>query len=171
MCCGNLVDVVEVFPYLGSRVTSDGSSLIEIDRRLGVAWGVVGSLKRVWRSRYLSRRTKVEVFKRLVLPSLLYGCETWTLTAKLRARLDSFGTINLRRILGYKWFDFVPNKSVLQMTSMKTISGMVAERQLSMSRCKAFQRGSCSQDHLLFRPFWVEEKAGKTPSHVAEADG
>ena len=132
MCCGNSVDVVEVFPYLGSRVTSDGSSLIEIDRRLGVAWGVVGSLKRVWRSRYLSRRTKVEVFKRLVLPSLLYGCESWTLTAKLRARLDSFGTINLRRILGYKWFDFVPNKSVLQMTSMKTISGMVAERQLSM---------------------------------------
>ena len=45
MCSGNLVDVVEVFPYLGSRITSDGSSLKEIDRRLGVAWGVVGSLK------------------------------------------------------------------------------------------------------------------------------
>ena len=102
MCSGNLVDVVEVFPYLGSRITSDGSSLKEIDRRLGVAWGVVGSLKRVWRSRNLSRRSKVEVFKRLVLPSLLYGCESWTLNAKLRACLDSFGTANLRIILGYK---------------------------------------------------------------------
>ena len=132
MCSGNLVDVVEVFPYLGSRITTDGSSLKEIDRRLGVAWGVVGSLKRVWRSRHLSRKTKVEVFKRLVLPSLLYGCESWTLTAKLRARLDSFGTANLRMILGYKWFDFVSNNRVLQMTSMSKISDMVTERQMSM---------------------------------------
>ena len=92
----------------------------------------MGSLKRVWRSRHLPRRTKVEVFKRLVLPSLLYGCETWTLTAKLKARLDSFGTANLRRILGYRWFDFVSNERVLRMTSMSKISDMVTERQMSM---------------------------------------
>ena len=87
---------------------------------------------RVWRSRHLSRRTKVEVFKRLVLPVLLYGSETWTLTKKLRARLDAFGTINLRRILGYKWNDFIPNTQVLQESSMTNISKLVLERQKSL---------------------------------------
>ena len=45
----------------------------------------------VWGSRYLSRTTKVEVFKRLVLPVLLYGCETWTLTSTMRAGLTRSG--------------------------------------------------------------------------------
>ncbi len=92
----------------------------------------MASLNKIWRSRHLPRGTKVEVFKRLVVPSLLYGCEAWTLTSRLKARLNSFGTANLRRILGYKWFDFISNERVLQLTSMKYISDMVTERQMSM---------------------------------------
>ena len=90
---GELVEVVDVFPYLGARISSEGTSLKEIDRRLGLGWGVMFSLgDRIWRSRYLSRRTKVGVFRQLVLPVLLYGCEAWTLTSSLRSRLDSVGT-------------------------------------------------------------------------------
>ena len=47
ICCGNNVDVVEVFPYLGSQITSDGSISKQIDRRLGVAWGVMASLNKI----------------------------------------------------------------------------------------------------------------------------
>uniref|UniRef100_A0A8C4QSW8 Myosin VIb n=1 Tax=Eptatretus burgeri TaxID=7764 RepID=A0A8C4QSW8_EPTBU len=57
----------------------------EVNRRLGRAWGVMDSLDNgVWRCRYLCGRTKVRVFRSLVLPVLLYGCETWTLTKYLR---------------------------------------------------------------------------------------
>ena len=56
--------------------------------------------QRVWHSKNLSRGTKVEVFKRLVLPVLLYGCETWTLTDDLKRRLDSYGSSSLTNILG-----------------------------------------------------------------------
>ena len=52
--------------------------------------------------------------------------------AKLKARLDFFGTANLRRILGYRWFDFVLNERVFRMTSMSKISDMVTELQMSM---------------------------------------
>ena len=37
----------------------------------------------------------------LVLPFLLYGCETSPLTRHLRWRFNSFGTRSLRRIVGY----------------------------------------------------------------------
>ena len=57
----------------------------------------------LWRCRYLCKRTKVRVFRSLVLPVLLYSCETWTLTGELRRRLNSFGTMSLRRIFGHRW--------------------------------------------------------------------
>ena len=75
--------------------------------------------KRVWYSKYLSRGTNVEVFKRMVLPVLFYGCETWTLTNDLNHQLDSLGTSSLRRILGYRWTDFMSNDRLLEETSMK----------------------------------------------------
>ena len=67
-----------------------------------------------WCCRYLCRRTKVRVFRSLVLPVLLYGCETWILTRDLRRRHNSFGTRSLRRILGYRWSDLVYNERLLR---------------------------------------------------------
>ena len=132
-CGDERVEVVPVFSYLGSKISSDGSVSVEIERRMGLAWGAMSSLgDNVWGSRFLSRRTKVEVFKRLVLPVLLYGCETWTLTSAMKARLDSFGTKNLRRILGYRWFDMKSNVRLLEEASMGNISTLILRRQLSM---------------------------------------
>ena len=62
--------------------------------------------------------------------SLLYGCETWTLTRDLRRRLNSFGTRSLRRILGYRWSDFVSNELLLRETQMRFVTCIVCESQL-----------------------------------------
>uniref|UniRef100_A0A8C4Q8Q3 Uncharacterized protein n=1 Tax=Eptatretus burgeri TaxID=7764 RepID=A0A8C4Q8Q3_EPTBU len=86
----------------------------------------------LWRCRYLCGRTKVRVFRSLVLPVLLYGCETWTLTKDLRRRLNSFGTRSLRRILGYHWSDFVSNERLLRETRMRFVTCIVRERQLRL---------------------------------------
>ena len=83
----------------------------------------------VWRCQYLCRRTKVRVFRSLVLPVLLYGCETWTLTRDLRQRINSFGTRSLRRILGYLWSDFVSNERLLRDTQMRFVTSIVRECQ------------------------------------------
>ncbi|KAF7653639.1 hypothetical protein LDENG_00080410, partial [Lucifuga dentata] len=73
---------------------------------------------------------KVQVFTVLVLPVLLYGCETWTLTSDLRQQLDVFGIWSLWRILGYRWFDFVLNERLLREARMRPITSIVRERQL-----------------------------------------
>ena len=85
----------------------------------------------MWRCRSLCGRTKVRVFRSLVLPVLLYGCETWTLTKDLRRRLNSFGTRSLR-ILGYRWSDFVSNERLLRETQMRFVTCIVRERQLRL---------------------------------------
>ena len=128
---GENVDVVETFTYLGSVVHRSTSCEAEVNRRLGLAMGAMNSLdKSVWRSRHMNRRTKVRVFRSLVMPVLLYSSEAWTLTADLRRRLDSFATISLRRIFGYHWRDHVSNQEVLDRAGMGRVTCLIRERQL-----------------------------------------
>ena len=67
-----------------------------------------------------------------MLPVLLYECETWSLTRYLRQRLYSFGTRSLRRILGYRWSDFVFNDRLLIETQMRFVTHIVREHQLRL---------------------------------------
>ena len=78
------------------------------------------------------RKTRVRVFRSLVLPVLLYSCETWTLTGELRKRLNSFGTMSLRRILGYRWHD-MSNDLVVREAGLRQVTCIVRERQLLLS--------------------------------------
>ena len=94
--CSEDVEVTERFTYLGSDIHVSAGCESDVNRRLGRAWRVMDSLDHgVWRLPVPVRRTKVQVFRSLVLSVLLYGCETWTLTRDLRRRLNSFGTRSL----------------------------------------------------------------------------
>jgi hypothetical protein len=50
----------------------------------------------------LSRSVKVEIYKTIILPVVLYGCETWSLTLREEHRLRVFENRVLRRIFGPK---------------------------------------------------------------------
>jgi hypothetical protein len=53
-------------------------------------------------SRLLSRNVKVKIYKTIILPVILYGCETWSLTLREEHRLKVFENRVLRRIFGPK---------------------------------------------------------------------
>jgi hypothetical protein len=53
-------------------------------------------------SRLLSRNVKVKIYKTIILPVDLYGCETWSLTPREENRLRVFENRVLRRIFGPK---------------------------------------------------------------------
>jgi hypothetical protein len=44
-------------------------------------------------SRLLSRNVKLKIYKTIILPVVLYGCETWSLTLREEHRLRVFGRI------------------------------------------------------------------------------
>jgi hypothetical protein len=50
----------------------------------------------------LSRNTKIRIYKTIILPVVLYGCETWSLTLREEYRLRVFENRVLRRIFGPK---------------------------------------------------------------------
>jgi hypothetical protein len=53
-------------------------------------------------SRLLSRNVKVKIYKTIILPVVLYGYETWSLTLREEHRLRVFENRVLRRIFGPK---------------------------------------------------------------------
>jgi hypothetical protein len=51
----------------------------------------------------------VRIYKSMILPVVLYGCETWSLTLREEQRLRVFRNRVLRRIFGLKKADVVGN--------------------------------------------------------------
>jgi len=62
----------------------------DVDKRIASATAAFGALKNIFNSKYLSEELKGEVYKALVLPTSLYGCEAWPLREDLLKRLRSF---------------------------------------------------------------------------------
>ena len=110
---GQQLEEVEAFKYLGSTLTKDGRSTVEIKTRLGIATSAMARLARIWRSGDISFHTKMKLLKALVLSILLYGCESWTMTAETTRRIQTFETKCYRRLLGISWSDRKTNEFVL----------------------------------------------------------
>ena len=77
------VDVVEEFEYLGSIVMSDCELDREINVRIRKASSSFRNLCRIlWYQQKIKISTKMRMFKAAILPTLLYGSETWAPLAK-----------------------------------------------------------------------------------------
>jgi len=101
-------------------------------RRIGLASSVMGQLTSVWGQSRLSLCTKLRLYNALVVSVLLYGAETWTLTKSDKQNLESFQMSCLRRILGIRWFDFVPNVSVMNQTQQQSTHNRIRDRRISI---------------------------------------
>ena len=60
------------------------------------------SLEKILSSRLLSKKLKVKAYKTVILPAVLYGCETWSLTLRKEHILRVLENILLRKIFGAK---------------------------------------------------------------------
>ena len=81
---GTSLKLVDKFTYLGSSVSSTEK---DIDTRLTRAWTAIDRLSIIWKSD-LSDKMKRSFFQAAVVSILLYGCITWTLTKRLKKKLD-----------------------------------------------------------------------------------
>ena len=50
----------------------------------------------------LSKTLKIKIYRSIILPVVLYGCETWSLTLREERRLRVFENRLLRRVFGPK---------------------------------------------------------------------
>lgn len=122
---------VENFKYLGSTISSDGSLDKEITSRIQKASQALGRLRvKVLQQKSIRLTTKLKIYKAVVLSTLLYGCETWTLYRRHIKQLEQFHTRSLRSIMCIRWQDRVSNLEVLERAESKSIEAMLIQAQL-----------------------------------------
>nr|VZI32825.1 unnamed protein product [Spirometra erinaceieuropaei] len=101
--------VVENFPYLGSTLSRNTKIDDEVAHRISNASQAFGRLQNtVWNRHGLQLSTKLKMYKAVILPTLLYGAETWTVYTKHARRMNHFHLSCLRRILRLNWQDRIP---------------------------------------------------------------
>ena len=72
---GEKVETVTDFIFLGSKITGDGDCIHEIKRCLLFGRKAMTNLDSVLKSRDITLPTKVHIFKTMVFPAVMYGCE------------------------------------------------------------------------------------------------
>ena len=71
-------ETVTDFTFPGSKITADGDCSHVIKRRLLLARKVMTNLDSILESRDVILSSKVHLFKAMVFPVVMYGCESWT---------------------------------------------------------------------------------------------
>jgi len=126
-----IFEVVDKFCYLGSVVSSDGSVSGEVKRRIGMALAAFQTLKpSLWKRKEVSLSTKMKVFRAVVLSRLLYGAESWALSARDLQRLEAFQTFCLRRILHLSWMSYVRNSVVRERCQQPSMEALLRQKRL-----------------------------------------
>ena len=75
---GEIVETVSDFIFGSSKITVDGDCSHEIKRRLLLGRKVMTNLDSIFKNRDITLPTKVRLFKAMVFPVVVYGCESWT---------------------------------------------------------------------------------------------
>ena len=84
------VETVADFILGGSKITADGDCSQEIKRRVLLGRKVMTNLDSILKSRDITLPTKVHLVKAMVIPVVMYGCESWTVEKAEHRRIDVF---------------------------------------------------------------------------------
>ena len=73
------METVRDFIFLGSKITVDSDCSHEFKRRFLLGRKAMINLDSVFKSRDITLPTKVHIAKVMVFPTVVYGCESWTI--------------------------------------------------------------------------------------------
>ena len=76
------------FIFLDSKITADGDSSHEIERRLLLGRKVMTNLDSIFKTRDITLLNKVHLVKAMVFPVVMYGYESWTVKKAKHQRID-----------------------------------------------------------------------------------
>ena len=125
------LQVVDKFTYLGSTLSRVVHVDDEVNARIAKASAAFGRLRgSIWDRSGIRLDTKLKVYRSVVLPTLLYACETWTVYQRHAKRLNHFHTSCLRKLLKIKWQDRIPDTEVLKRAGMQSIHTLLKLAQL-----------------------------------------
>jgi hypothetical protein len=93
-----LFEKVTKFKYLQMTLTNQNDIHEEIKSRLNLGNAYYHSVQNLLSSCLISKNLKIKIYETVILPVVLYGCETWSLTLREEHKLRVFENRVLRKI-------------------------------------------------------------------------
>ena len=119
---GQRRQVVDKFTYLKSTLSRAVHIDDEVTARSAKASVAFSRLHgNVWDRRGIRLDTKLKVYKAVVLPTLLYVYETWTVYQRHAKRLNHFHLSCPRKLLKIRWQDKIPDTEVWKESGMQSV--------------------------------------------------
>ena len=120
------VEAVQTTKYLGAMFNVEASCDDEIENRIGIATRMVGALRRqVIERKELSKATKLRVINAMVVPTLLYGSETWTLQKRHRSKIQAMEMRYLRKVEGVTRLDRALSEDIRRRLGVEAVLAVV----------------------------------------------
>ena len=135
---GKDLEQVSNFTYLRANIGNDGRSEKEVRIRIAKATSALARLEKIWKARNIHIRNKLRLMRAIVAATLLYTCESWTLTKGDERRLAAFEMKAYRRLLGVSWKDRKTNEWVMgkvtrQCVKVQPFNEVIRERKFRYS--------------------------------------
>ena len=140
------METVTDFILGGSKITTDGDCSHEIKRHLLLGRKAMTNLDSILKSRDITLPTKVYLVKAMVLPVVMYGCESWTIKRAEHQRIDAFELWCWRRLLRVPWTARRSNQSILgEISPGCSLEGLMLKLKLQyfgylMQRADSFEK-------------------------------
>ena len=111
---GETVETVANFILGGAPKSADGDCSHEIKRHLLLGRKVMTNLDSILKSRDITLPTTVPLVKAMVIPVIMYGCDSRTVKKAVHRRIDAFELWCWRRLLRVPWTARRSNQSILK---------------------------------------------------------
>ena len=96
---------VQELPYLGSILARTGNIEAELYERKNASINFGRLRERLWYNHNVSIRVTGKIYRAIILSTLLYGSETWTVYRRHVKKLHAFMMSHIRSIMRSKWQD------------------------------------------------------------------
>ena len=94
------------------------TAAMKLKRHLLLGRKVMTNLDSILKSRDITLPTEIHLVKAMVLPLVMYGCESWTVKKAEQQKIDAFELWCWRRLLRVPWTARRSNQSILKAISL-----------------------------------------------------
>ena len=123
------IEEVTNYKYLGQTTYLKDTTKEEVTCRIRAGWSCFGKKNReIFQDDKMPLSLKRQVFDQCVLPTMTYGCQTWSLTKATTHRLRIAQRAMERKMLKSKLKDKIPCREIRAKTYIKDVVKFAAKQ-------------------------------------------
>ena len=122
------IEEVTNYKYLGQTTYLKDTTKEEVTCRIRAGWSCFGKNREIFQDDKMPLSLKRQVFDQCVLPTMTYGCQTWSLTKATTQRLRTAQRAMERKMLKAKLKDKIPCREIRAKTNIKDVVKFAAKQ-------------------------------------------